>query len=335
MDNWKSMLKEDPTEWLLECDNPSVRYFTLRDIVDKGETDLEVVDAKTKIMDTGVVPKILDNQKSEGNWGNPEDFYERSKYRGTVWQLIILAELGADANDYRIKKTCEFILQYSQDRDSGGFSCLGDKSGGGKHSLTIPCLTGNMVWSLIKFGYLMDPRVLRGIKWITKYQRFVDKVKQAPQGWPYDGWKTCWGKHSCHMGVVKSLKALAEIPIRKRTKDVKRTIEQGAEYMLHHHIYKQSHNLNRISKPSWLRFGFPLMYQTDILEILGILTQLGYKDKRMQDAINLMLSKQDELGKWRLESTFNGRFQVNIEQKDKQSKWITLKALEVLKRLYN
>ena len=35
--------------------------------------------------------------------------------------------------------------------------------------------------------------------------------------------------------------------------------------------------------------------------------------------------------KWILENTFNGRFIANIEQKGKPSKWITLKALQVLK----
>ena len=109
------------------------------------------------------------------------------------------------------------------------------------------------------------------------------------------------------------------------------TIEEGVKYVLKHHIHKRSHDLNRVSKPSWLRFGFPLMYQTDVLEILGILTKLGYRDKRMQEAVDLVLSKQDEKGRWRLESTFNGRFQTNIEQKRKPSKWITLKALTVLK----
>ena len=135
------------------------------------------------------------------------------------------------------------------------------------------------------------------------------------------------------MGVVKALKALAEIPKNKRSKDVKNTIDKGVRYMLKHHIHKRSHDLSRFSKPSWLRFGFPLMYQTDVLEILGILTKLGFKDKRMQEAINLVVSKQDDQGRWKLERTFNGRFQTNIEQKGKPSKWITLKALRTLKRV--
>jgi hypothetical protein len=87
-----------------------------------------------------------------------------------------------------------------------------------------------------------------------------------------------------------------------------------------------------MKKPGWLRFGFPLMYQTDALEILGILTKLGYNDKRMQEAIDLVVSKQDRQGRWKLENTYNDRFQVRIERKGKESKWITFKALETLKR---
>jgi len=137
------------------------------------------------------------------------------------------------------------------------------------------------------------------------------------------------------MGVVKALKALAEIPVDKKSEDVKNTIEEGIEYMFNHHIHKRSHDLSRVSKPSWLQFGFPLMWQTDVLEILRILTKLGCKDKRMQEAIDLVISKQDNQGRWKLESTFNGRFQVNIEQKGRPSKWITLNALRVLKRFYS
>jgi hypothetical protein len=74
------------------------------------------------------------------------------------------------------------------------------------------------------------------------------------------------------------------------------------------------------------------MWQTDVLEILGILTKLGCKDKRMQEAVDLVVSKQDAQGRWKLENTFNGRFQIDIEKKGKPSKWITLNALKALKR---
>jgi len=335
MDNWKSILNANPIPWLLKDNNPSVKYFTLIDVLEKAENDPKARKTKEEIMKKGVVPKILDKQKEGGYWEDSQNFYT-AKYKGTVWQIIILAELGADGKDDRIRKACEFILENSQDRESNGFSMwVSTKKGEGRATGVIPCLTGNLVYSLIKLGYLKDERVQNSINWITTYQRFDDGIKNAPKDWPYERFVICWGKHSCHMGVVKALKALAEIPPNQRNKKVKNTIEEGVEYLLKHHIYKRSHNLGRVSKPGWLRFGFPLMYQTDVLEILGILTRLGYHDERMQEAIDLLISKQDNQGKWKLESTFNGRFQTNIEHKGKASKWITLNALKVLKNFYS
>lgn len=333
MKKFDEFISDDIINWLLEDDNPSVKYYTLVDLLGKTFDDEEVATAKEQIMKTGAVPKILSKQEPGGYWGIQNDFYVRSKYKGTVWNLIILAELGADGEDSCIKKTCEFIFKRSQDPASGGFSYASTTAGGAPGKV-LPCLTGNMVWSLIRFGYLDDPRVQKGIQWITKYQRFDDGEQNLPKDWPYKAHKACFSKHSCHMGVVKTLKALAEIPGNKRTPNVKNTINQAVEYLLIHHIYKRSHDLSKKSKPGWLRLGFPLMYQTDILEILDILTRLGVKDERMQDAMDIVVSKQDDQGRWILENTFNGRFITNIETKGKPSKWITLNAIRVLKK-YN
>jgi hypothetical protein len=136
------------------------------------------------------------------------------------------------------------------------------------------------------------------------------------------------------MGVIKVLKALAEIPPDKRSPEVTTTIENGVEYFLRHHVHKRSHDLDKVSKPGWRRFGFPRMYQTDVVEILWVLTQLGYYDPRMQEAIDLVISKQDDQGRWIMNDTFNGSFQVDIEEKGQPSKWVTLNALRVLKRVH-
>lgn len=334
MSDWRSVLKGDVVPWLLEEENPSVRYFTLKEILDKKENNKDVRKARSEIMISGVVPKILAKQKPGGNWEEPHRFYT-AKYKGSVWQLLILAELGADGNDPKIKKACEFILQNSFAIENGGFSIDASKNkGGGLPRRVIPCLTGNMLFSLIRMGYIDDERVMQGIDWITKYQQFNDGVESLPKGLPFATHPACWGNHSCHMGVVKALKCLAEIPKAKRSRSVKNTIEAGAEFMLIHHIHRRSHNLNRDSKAGWRKFRFPQMYQTDILEIVGILAKLNYNDERMQEAIDIVLEKQDRNGKWKLENTFNGKYQVNIERKDKPSKWITLKALSVLKSVY-
>jgi len=280
-------------------------------------------------MSEGAVPCILAAQQADGHWEGPDRFYT-AKYRGTVWTLLILAELGADGADARARAACEAVLRDAQDPDSGGFSTeRSKKAGGGLHSMVIPCLTGNLTFSLIRLGMLDDLRVRRAVDWITAYQRFDDAEGEAPTGWPYDKLEMCWGRHTCHMGAVKALKALAEIPPERRTPAVQGTIAAGAEFLLRHHVHRRSHDLGKDSKPGWRRFGFPLMYQTDALEILLILTRLGYRDERMREALDLVASKADAQGRWTLQQTFNGRFWVDIETKGKPSRWITLRALQV------
>jgi hypothetical protein len=81
--------------WLLEKENPSVRYHALTTLLCVGESDPEVVQARRAIMESGIVPEILEKQTSGGYWGDEKRFY-LDKYSGTVWQLMILAELAAD-----------------------------------------------------------------------------------------------------------------------------------------------------------------------------------------------------------------------------------------------
>jgi len=324
------IIDHETLNWLLEKENPSVRYFTLSRLLRAHEDEKTTLDAKNEIMISGIVPKILKKQNEVGYWGDPKKFYT-DKYRGTVWQLMILAELGADGKNEQIKKACEFILQNSQEIVDHGFSYYrSEKSGGGLASGVIPCLTGNMVWSLIRLGYFQDQRVQAGIDWICKYQRSDDGTDHPPKGYPYDRYEMCWGRHSCHLGVVKCLKALSAIDPDKRNEKVKAKIDELSEYFLVHHIFKRSHDLTKISRKGWLNLGFPLMYQSDILEILGILIDLGFHDPRMQEAIEILHSKQNSNKRWKLENTFNSKMIENIEQKGKNSKWITQKATYIL-----
>src|SRR5690606_38970491 len=85
--------------------------------------------------------------------------------------------------------------------------------------------------------------------------------------------------------------------------------------------------------PYWFKFGFPLSYWSDVLETAAVLAELGYGgDARLAPAIDLILSKQDAQGRWKLENSLNRKMWIDIEQRGKPSKWVTLRALRVLKR---
>ena len=173
---------QETRDWLLEEENPSVRYLTLTSLLGHAEDSSEVRRTRDEIMKRGVVPALLDLQNDDGSWGKPERFYT-DKYRGTVWNLIVLAEMRADPNDERVKKACEFIMSHSQDVEQGGFSYTRSaKTKAGLPSGVIPCPTGNMVYSLIRFGYLEDERVQKAIGWICAFQRADDAVDRPPEG---------------------------------------------------------------------------------------------------------------------------------------------------------
>lgn len=304
--------KPEVIDWLLEPENPAVRYLTLTELLRRSEKDPEVRKAHAEILRVGTVPAILARQQPEGCWEQPDRLYT-AKYRGTVWQLMILAEHCVDRRDARVRRACEFMLEHSQDPASGGFSMKRSKRGaGGLPSEVIPCLTGNIVWSLLWMGYLGDERVQRGVEWLTRSLRFDDGDSAPPADWPYARWEMCYGRHSCFMGVVKGLKALAAIPPDQRSPAVRRTIKAGVEFLLRHRVYKRSHNPSKVAKPGWTHFGFPRMYQTDALEALLVLLALGTRDERLTDAIALAQSRRQPDGRYLLEDTFNGKFQVDI-----------------------
>jgi len=102
--DWKKLLKADPTDWLLEEADPGVRYLALRDIVDASEK--EVKTARKKAHREGPIATIQDNMNPEGWWLHPGYVYN-PKCQGTSWSIISLAQMGGSIEeDKRISIAC-------------------------------------------------------------------------------------------------------------------------------------------------------------------------------------------------------------------------------------
>ena len=93
MNNLKSILKVDPTDWLLEKNNPSIRYFTLRDILEKPENNLELQEARLGIMKAGLVPVILAKQKKK-DIGKSLKIFTQQNIREQCGNFLFLQNLG-------------------------------------------------------------------------------------------------------------------------------------------------------------------------------------------------------------------------------------------------
>jgi hypothetical protein len=347
MIDWPKILEESPIEWLLEKSNPSVRYFALRDVLSKSEDLDDVAAAKKAIPESETVRKILDKQDPRGYWEKPNSPY-LPKYKSSYWTIMVLSRLSMDRSNEKVARACEFIFRFQQ--DEGGFSSESPETASkhceywrrkGKTLLSkkefvsslvyegqLTCLTGNMVAALIRLGYSDDLRVRKAIQWLVK-------VQYKDGGWLCPYWKAhAKDKHACFMGTICPTEAFSEIEEDKRPKEINDAVAGAAEFLLMHRLYKADHHNFRVINRSWLELNYPWFAGYNILRGLDVLTKLGYsKDARLSDAVEVLLQKRQSNGAWILENSPEGRMQANIEKKCQPSKWITLIALRVLKRL--
>jgi hypothetical protein len=321
----------DPVSWLCEPDqlNPSIRYFALRDLLGKPATDPDVVRAKAAVMASGPVPAILEAQHPEGYWERPGHGY--GKYRGTDWQIMLLAELGSDPTDERVRRGCQYLLGHSIAAGTGGFSYTASSAPSG----VVHCLNGNLLSSLIRLGFLDDARVQRSIEWQARAITGEDSIPYYRSG--TSGPDFACGINQgqpCAWGATKALKALIWVPEAQRSPVVSRALSRGAEFLMSHNLARADYPYTQKVSSTWFKLGFPLSYWSDVLETLAVLTALGRgTDPRLSEAWQWLLSKQDSQGRWRLENSLNGKMWIDIEKRGQPSKWITLRALRVLKEL--
>jgi hypothetical protein len=72
MQNWQQHLNTDPLPWLLDPENPSIRYWTLTDIFDRPASDPEVQEARGAIAQQPLVKQLFALQHPQGHWGDDE-----------------------------------------------------------------------------------------------------------------------------------------------------------------------------------------------------------------------------------------------------------------------
>ena len=341
MPGWKDKLNGDPVPWLLEVDKtqPAIRYYALRDILGRDENDKDVKAAKAAIMVSGPVPVILAAQQPEGYWDKPGSS-SGPKYRGTEWSLSFLAQLGADGADPRVHAGCEILLSHCI-AGNGGLSWNGTPSG------FEQCMAGIMGSALIDFGWLNDQRLQTAMEWLAQTitgegvadaskrdtnRRYFRSGNSAP------GFVCSKNAHlPCAWGAINSMVALSKVPVEQRTVTMQAAIKQGVDFLLSHDPAVADYPFGMGKKPnaSWFRFGYPVGFISDVLLNLEVLAALGQAgNPKLANALELVINKQNEQGRWLLEHTYNGKMWVDIEKKGQPSKWVTLRALRVLKAAY-
>jgi hypothetical protein len=334
--DWRTSLRSDPLPWLLDTSAPAVRHVAMRDLLDRPPDDPDVVEARRAAMDADPIAAILAAQRPEGFWEKPGAGYA-TKYRGTVWQLMFLDQLGADPADERVQRACDYVLGHSV-AATGGFGASGRLDRPPPPSAVLHCLNGNLLRAVIAFGRLDDDRVQRAIEWGARAITGEGVERWYASGTSGPGF-ACAANEGlpCGWGATKAVLGLARIPAERRSPLVQRAIETGVAFLLSRDPAVADYPMgwgNVRASGSWFKLGFPSGYVTDVLQVLEALSELGAgRDPRLAHARDWLLGKQDELGRWRNQYAYNGKTWVDVERQGEPSRWVTLRACRVLRRM--
>jgi len=324
-------------DWLLGEQDPGIRFYALRDLLDTPSDDPRLHAARRATVDATPVKEILEAQQDAGYWATPGPGY-LPKYRATLWQIIHLGQFGADGQDARIKRAVDYIFEHARTPD-GGFSMDARRTG------LIHCLQGNLCSSLLELGYEEDPRLVEALDWLARSitgegiapsSERDAAIRYLRSGNSGPNFLCSANDHKpCAWGAVPAMEALSKVPDSMRTSSIKAAIEMGREFLLSRDPAVADYPMGWSEKPnrSWFLFGYPLGYVTDALRNIEVLCALGFgDDPRLKNALELVLGKRDSEGRWNLEYTYNGKTWVDVEQKGKPSKWVTLRARRALRR---
>ena len=326
------MVSKKVLAWLLEENQPSIRYRTLTELMHRPSSDPEVREARKKITEVGWAADILAERNPAGWWVRETNHYQ-PKYITTNWKLLVLSDLGLTRENPAIRESVELWTRMRPI----------PKGEPGQH---VPgsfhhCGTGNATRAMIRFGYADDPRVREALDWLV--------MTANPRG----GWSCFSSAHRPATGRTldswEGLSALAEVPRAERSAAMQRSIELGAEFFLERELHNQGERY-----PPWYRFHYPVHYYYDILVGLEILTKLGYgSDPRLRYGLSLLEEKRRPDGRWNLDavhpdvkgSSLEARWETwfkahpkdrfipfGLETPGSPSKMITLRALLVLDR---
>lgn len=301
MEGGLGVLRGDPLPWLLEAENPSVRYWTLTDILDRPTDDPDVLEARCAISEQTFVQDIFSGQHADGHWG--DDQTKPYTAAGTLGTLNTLYTLGVSP-DARTAAGCDSLVRFCQN-ESGGLSMTRTR-----RSAIFPCTTGEHLPLLAYFGLGDDPRVERAFRFLVMSMSAEDALECGR-----------YQHRDCLWGAIAALKGLLVLPDELRSMESERVVCRlagallGAEY-----DFEGGHK-------RWLTFGVPRAW--DLLSALRVLASHGYgQDPRFRPLLDLVLARQDGQGRWLCGSVSRT---WPLERRNRPSKWVTLDALRVLK----
>ncbi len=293
-------LRDRTLAWLLEPSNPSARYLTLTTVLRRGEEGPEVQASRASIPQAAPAHEILLAQYPQGYWMHP-GIGCSPRYRATLWQILILAQLGMPRCP-AVDRAVEHLFEANQ-QDDGAFRAS-------KEPGDVPMgLNGSLLWALETLGYGEAPSVERAWSWLAGE---IDTHGLASEG----------GSGGARaQGAVKVLWAANAVPSERRRGAVELVGREAAALLLDAPPERWGDD------PRWFRLTFPLTEGADLLQWMAVLVDAGYgDDPRLAPARSWLARKGRPDGTWPLERV-PGKLWADVGALDEPNKWVTVRAL--------
>jgi hypothetical protein len=296
-------------------------------------------------MDYSVTQGILAH--SEQFWADDKGAYQ--KYRGKYWQVIFMGQFLADRQDPRI---------------AGGVSdLLADRKW--VHRRGAQCLTANMLTAFRRLGYRDHPVVQKETEVLA--ERFLSDQGIDCEAMIYSPLSRCYmalpkllfcfgevpaaqqsaaqqaaiewitqtlldhsvyvyvpgNRKQWHEAVLAQAPKAADLPPGQTVKGW--VADRSARFAAEHGLGEP------VPKRGWTKFGFPLNYNSDVLEAMLALAAVGTPmSAALEQPLQVIRDRRTADGVWLLDKSFNGKMWADVEVRAQPSKWITLFARIVL-----
>jgi hypothetical protein len=305
-------------DWLLDSD-PAIRWQTLRDLAD---APAQVVAAeRARVAAEGWGARLLALQDEDGQWEGgalfpAQSLNWREENRGQPWTateptLTVLRVFGVDPGCERVRRAVAWVSEQCRWEHAGQPFFAGEVE---------PCINGRTVALGVYFGYAVEGIVAR----------LLDE--QLEDG----GWNCEAETGSVRSSFDTTINVLEGLLAHERATGGSATAiaarRRGEAYLLERRLFRRK-STGDIVNPAWLHCSFPTRWHYDLLRALEYFQAAGDPpDRRLDEAMDLLRSKQQPDGTWLLENTHPGKVHFLLEDGDgRPSRWNTLRALRVLR----
>jgi hypothetical protein len=300
--------------WLLEENEPSIRYRTLTELLDYPVDSKDVVLAKENIPNCKNVNRIFSRTNEKGIFPHKPEYFGNWT---TFNYLTALVELGLTKDDKRIWPIVDWILTPGDDKceyfiqKELGCAYILDENNLGS------CGQISFLSTLVKLGYLDDPRVKRLIEVFAEKGRF-------------DGGYLCKWKKSRHVGNDPKSCYIATVPALKLYSILPKKYRKGKKYDGLINYFTNRNMIYSKIEPKKMICNTDLGFNyapSPILSITYSMGRLGMGNiPEMKCVWDILKNKPTVDGKYILEYQETKKA-ILMDKKGQPNKWITFYML--------